>query len=903
MTLHNMHRNLHRLLKNASSRRRRATTVSTHVRQLESRALLTTGAAVSTATNVIADVQYANLAAADVDGDGDQDLFATWSTNGYTNNKVVWLENDGTPDSGAWTQHEIQVSIQRVFQELMPADVDNDGDIDLVTLMDHYGSGNTGDRIRWYENDGTPHGDTNWTAVDITDFSSHSNGVNLNGATVGDFNSDGLTDVIVQYTPHGFGATKYLKSFENPGTGAGDWQVTSTSTLTGSFGDILAADMDNDGDTDVVYSQSDLTNSGIYYLENTGGANLFATRTLVSSDPWTPAFLDAGDIDGDGDLDLVSRNGTGVSHPASDAVMWFQNDGTPESGTWASYTVSEGSGLNGQVKLVDVDEDGDLDVMLSDEGLVWYKNNGNPTGSPWGECRIAQFAGSDQILVDHFDSDGVVEVVAFSVNYPARWLNLDLDDVITGPAATTQDQTPTLEWDEIVGAVEYDLWINKIGPAGSGIQWERMLVPSNSYTPDFDYGIGRFYFWVRAKFSNGDFSQWTTSSYPFRIDTAPVIEGVAPQTGSTPTITWNAIPGAGKYEIWVDNISTGEVKAVHDADIQGTSYQLQLGTGRHRIWVRGLDVQGVGAKWSVPVTYEGMASTVLLDPVDIATFNSTPEFTWEELSGASSYEIWIEQVGGSVINEVGITSTSWTPSTALADDEYEWWVRPYVTDLQQQEVALNWTARGEFSLGFTTITGVSESQGLFTLDWNASDVTTLYYLWIADDTSAIYTNQLITTTSFELPVALSSGDYRAWVAVVDPDTLQWTWSPEFDFTVADSQPLDHSSGIAELNSLLATLQLPLDVSSSQEVHQTNRSAAITDETESRPTADRQDPSRLNDQDVHSKAESSMLDRLFAAADGDSVIMNMMMGSFDRPAVIAAPQLTAEAFSNERGTSL
>ncbi len=49
--------------------------------------------------------------------------------------------------------------------------------------------------------------------------------------------------------------------------------------------------------------------------------------------------------------------------------------------------------------------------------------------------------------------------------------------------------------------------------------------------------------------------------------------------------------GAVRYEVWADNLTSGEKKILHATGISGTSYTLpsDLGFGAYRFWVRGID--------------------------------------------------------------------------------------------------------------------------------------------------------------------------------------------------------------------------------------------------------------------------------------------------------------------------
>lgn len=337
-----------------------------------------------------------SVVTADVDGDGDVDILAA----GFLEDDIAWWENDGE----VWIDHTIDVFFDGVVS-IDVADIDGDGHIDVV------GAAFEANAFAWWENDGTPDLGL-WTEVTVSTGLSQPQSVRAV-----DMDADGDMDILGAIWGSGD-----IKWWENDGTPAdGTWPE---HTVAGSFlnaSDVAAADIDNDGDMDVVGSSAN--NDFIMWFENDG---------TPSDGPWTQHGIDsdfggarsvrAADMDGDGDLDVL-----GAAYDI-DTVTWWENDGTPSEGAWPRHDVDESFGGAYSVRAADVDGDGDLDIIgaaETDNDVAWWDNTAGD-GSAWTKRTLdSEFVAARAVHAADVDGDGDTDIVgaAYEDDDITLWLN------------------------------------------------------------------------------------------------------------------------------------------------------------------------------------------------------------------------------------------------------------------------------------------------------------------------------------------------------------------------------------------------------------------------------------------------------------------------------------------------
>ncbi|PKO99385.1 MAG: hypothetical protein CVU03_01915 [Bacteroidetes bacterium HGW-Bacteroidetes-2] len=181
--------------------------------------------------------------------------------------------------------------------------------------------------------------------------------------SLADLDGDGDLDVLVPYVfVHKFAWFENLDGLGTFGTG----RVVDTNT-SGAY-ELIGGDIDGDGDVDLI-GAIDLSGSVVWY-ENLDGLGTFGPRTYITFTLNGCRSIVAQDMDNDGDLDVIAATG------GNKTVVWFENqDGF---GNFSDELIVEGEiGTSvSDIKVIDIDGDGDMDILAVSgvQKIYWYEN-------------------------------------------------------------------------------------------------------------------------------------------------------------------------------------------------------------------------------------------------------------------------------------------------------------------------------------------------------------------------------------------------------------------------------------------------------------------------------------------------------------------------------------------------
>ncbi len=325
------------------------------------------------------------IEAGDLDGDGDADLVTAAETLG---DLVAWY-NDGASPPG-FTARVIDGEYPGVAG-IAIADINDDGHLDVVAT-----TGVVASRISCYLGDGAA--EPTWTRSDLE--TAWSEGWEI---ATGDVDGDGRLDVLGTNLTQGD-----VVWWRNDGAQPIGWTRRVIDASFAGAHSVRAGDIDGDGRADIVATGTPANQ--IAWWRNEGGDPIAWTRRTLASAFFGGRSVRLGDIDGDGDLDVVGGN--------FDArVAWWSNPGTI-TGSWPSQLVTAALGQAHQVQLADMNGDGRLDVLVAGYGgnvAAWFENGGLPAPIAWTRRNVDTLLPRPlAIAAADVDGDGALEFLASS---------------------------------------------------------------------------------------------------------------------------------------------------------------------------------------------------------------------------------------------------------------------------------------------------------------------------------------------------------------------------------------------------------------------------------------------------------------------------------------------------------
>ena len=369
-------------------------------------------------------------------------------------------------------------------RSIFAADVDGDGDMDVL-------SGNN--NIVWYEYDG------------LGSFIPHT--ISLSAASsvyAVDLDGDGDMDVVGS-------SDGSVNWYENDGFQSFDTHTICNHYWHRGFTSVYALDVDKDEDMDVVTASSSPNNKIMWY-ENDGSQ--YFNHHVISDSVRDARFVSAGDVDGDGYMDVISGHkkiswydydgsNSFIDHTVSTSgsksvhaidvngdgymdvvaakrpgIQWHENDGSQR---FTTHIITSNKKYGNFSYAVDLDQDGDTDVLSAgDDNITYHQNDGSES---FTKLTIATARKSDfqSIYAADVDSDGDLDVLSAALSdSKISWYEINYPPVANDTAITTSEDR---DYTGLLPAFDSD---------GDGLTYSIIIGPANGRSTVSDNAVGTF---------------------------------------------------------------------------------------------------------------------------------------------------------------------------------------------------------------------------------------------------------------------------------------------------------------------------------------------------------------------------------------------------------------------------
>lgn len=354
----------------------------------------------------------------DLDTDGDLDVAAAIHTPG-----MCWFENQGS--GNPWTLRSLDSTMTQNTNDLHAGDINGDGFIDVVVAAAY-------DDITWLRNEGGT--GTEWSELLIT-----SSFPNPHSVICADIDGDGFMDVVTG------GSQGHVAWYRNIYGSGNAWQPNYVESGLSPVLSVQVGDIDGDGDLDITAAlnyrsgaRDSESGEALVWWENIDGTGTSWVKHVVAVDIPGLVIVEAADLDSDGDMDLLGGTSTGT-----DGHSWYENaDGA--GSTWIRHPLTGGYTGGGNLCAGDVNKDGALDLIGTVAGsttavkdLVWWNLQGGYTTDGCMESSVLYLNGDPSWgMLESVDVSPTGTATAFQVRASDNPEDLGAwSDTLTAPCS------------------------------------------------------------------------------------------------------------------------------------------------------------------------------------------------------------------------------------------------------------------------------------------------------------------------------------------------------------------------------------------------------------------------------------------------------------------------------------
>lgn len=325
---------------------------------------------------------------------------------------VFSFSQNGAAEKISFMQYD--VGVFDGASDIWAVDINHDGFTDLIATS-YY------DGICWWENDGQQNFSKHRIADAIDQPGARSLRATLHDGSIVDFNGDGFVDFVSAAMDNNQVALWLNDSI-------GNFSKIIIDTLLYGAHTVDIIDLDSNGNLDIlICGMGSPTQNGEFSIYYNSGNLQFTKQMLHNTSLAMPTFIHSGDIDNDGDLDILFTE-YHWSNPSD--MGWYRNDDTG----FVKIPIAQYKGFHTGL-LKDFDKDGDLDILAAaynGSKFFLYFNNGSGSFTKTWE---ATGAGAIWLDMADFDNDSINDLVGAaqnSISYPdLYWFSNNGQNVFT----------------------------------------------------------------------------------------------------------------------------------------------------------------------------------------------------------------------------------------------------------------------------------------------------------------------------------------------------------------------------------------------------------------------------------------------------------------------------------------
>ena len=458
---------------------------------------------------------------------------------------------------------------------------------------------------------------------------------------------------------------------------------------------------------------------------------------------------DGGSIDMSGSYSGLSEIQVNVYDQESlDAAVALQ-----ESGVHVAFMIFDDFTLSEDLT---ISEESGLYVwgsLIVPKGVVLTNKGICNVGSPEGEALLhikGQFVNNGSVNVwgdGKLVNEGVYSGSG-NINAPEAEV-IGIDQGIKAPeislSCVASSGKPQLTWDAQSSAVKYEVWR---ATSKNGTYYRQGTTTGTSYTNTGAVAGKTYYYKVRAVDANGEYSEFSTVKNITCDYARPNVSITTNAETGKPKLTWDAVEGATKYEVYRATSKNGTYSKMYTTT--GTTYNNTTAVAGKTYYYK---VRALGASSYATSAYSTVdyITCDCAKPVVSISCNATtgkPKLTWSAVSGATKYEIWRATSKNGTYTKIYTTSNTYFNNTAAeANKSYYYKVRAiggssYATSAYSTMVSITCDcARPVVSI-------TTNSSGKPKLTWSAVDGATKYEIWRATSSGGTYTKIYTTSNTY-----------------------------------------------------------------------------------------------------------------------------------------------------------